>query len=79
MVWKFHISSVCSVHYQDDVCVVYLFLCVVVGSLSGLLEPSWHSLGVYETAGMCLVPPGRVGGEEGCNRERVDGQEGQRV
>lgn len=44
MVWKFHISSVCSVHYQDDVCVVYLFLCVVVGSLSGLLGQSWHIL-----------------------------------
>lgn len=37
-------------------------VCVIVGFLSGLLAASWAtlaSLRVYETAGMCLVPPGR--------------------
>lgn len=37
-------------------------VCVIVGRLSGLLTANRATLarlGVYETAGMCLVPPGR--------------------
>lgn len=37
-------------------------VCVIVGCLSGPVAANWPTLahlGVYETAGMCLVPPGR--------------------
>lgn len=57
--------GICSVYWLSGTSLDDLAppqVCVIVGRLSGLLAANWATLAhlrVYETAGMCLVPPGR--------------------
>lgn len=57
--------GICSAYWLSGSslsCLASPQVCVIVGRLSGLLaanRATLASLCVYETAGMCLVPPGR--------------------